>query len=97
MIAKRLFALFGREVTRIWFFTNELFFDSNVIFGFERFRMAREIAVGHTEQLFERTKIGRVIDHQHRHDAEPDPVIKSLVDILYDVFQIVVNRNYPEK
>ena len=93
MIAKRLFALFGRDVTRIWFFADELFFDRNVIFGFERFRMARKVAVGHTEQFFERTKIGRIIDHQHRHDAEPDPVIKSLVDILYDVFQIVLTQN----
>ena len=90
MVAKSLLALPGCDVTCIWFFSDELFFDEDIIFSLERFSMAREISVGYAEQFLQRVKIGRIIDHQHRHDAKSDPVIKSLVDILYDVFQMFV-------
>jgi hypothetical protein len=87
MGCKRGFSKFGRLVARVWLFADELLFNSDVCFRFKGFGMAGEIAVGDTKQFFERSEIGRLIDHQHRHDAEPDPVVKSLVDILDDVFQ----------
>jgi len=90
MVAERLFALFGCAVAGIRFFSDELFFDRDIIFCFKRFGMARKIAIGHTEQFFERIEIGGIVHHQHRHNAEPDAVIKSLVYILDDVFQMIL-------
>lgn len=91
MVAECLFSRFGCAVTGIWLFPDELFFDGDVIFRFECFGMACKISVGHAEQFFQRIKIGRIIDHQYRHNAKPDAVIESLVDILDDVFQRIVN------
>jgi len=90
MVAKCLFAMFGCAVTGIWFFSDELFFDGNIIFRFKCFGVACKISVGDAEQFLKRIKIGRIVDHQYRHNAEPDAVIKSLVDILDDVFQMFV-------
>ncbi len=87
MIAESLFSGFGCDVTRIRFFANELLFDGDVIFRFECLGVAREIAIGHAEQFLERIEIGRIVDHEHAHNAEPYAVVKSLIDILYDVFQ----------
>ena len=87
MIFKSLFAGFGCDITRIWFFADELFFDDDVIFGFKRFGMARKISIGNAEQFFEGIEISGIIDHQNRHDAQSDPVIKCLVYILDDVLQ----------
>lgn len=88
MVAECLFSGLCRDVTRIGLFADELLFDRDVILGLECLGMARQVAVGHAEQFLERREIGRIIDHQHAHDAEPDPVVESLVDILYDVFHL---------
>jgi hypothetical protein len=87
MVAERLFAFARGDVTRIGLFADELFFDPDVIFCLKRLGVACEIAIGDAEQFLERIEIGRFIDHQHTHDAQPDSVVKSLVDILDDVFQ----------
>lgn len=83
------FTGFGRFVARVWFFSDELFFDDDVIFGFERFGMAGEIAVGRAEQFLERTKVSRFVYRKHRHDAQTNPVIERFIDILDNVLQMV--------
>jgi len=92
MVLKGFSAISGRDVTCVWFFANELFFDDNVILGFQCFGMAREIAVGDAQQFLERIEIGGFIDHQHRHDAKADAMVESLVYILDDIFQFISCR-----
>lgn len=87
MVSESLFSCFGREIAGIGFFTDKLFFDGDVIFSFKRLGVARQIAIGYSEQFLECIEIGRIVDHQYAHNAEPYPVVKCLVDILDDVFQ----------
>jgi len=87
MGTESVFAGFSSFVTCIWLFADELLFDDNIIFRFKCLGVAGQVAIGNAEQFLERVEIGRIIDHQHRHDSEPDPVVKSLIDILDDVFQ----------
>ena len=85
MRLKRVFSGLGCLIACIGFLPDKLFFNSNVTFAFECLDMTREIAVGHTEQFLERAEISRLVDHQDRHDAKPDAVVKRLIDMLDDV------------
>jgi len=87
MIGERFFTFLGCDIRGVWLFADELFFDDNIIFGFQSFRMAGEISIGHAEQFFQHVEIGGIIHHQNRHNAEPDPMVESLINILDDVFQ----------
>jgi hypothetical protein len=87
MLCKSGLALLRGLVAGVWLFSDELLFHDDIIFSLQRLGMARKIAVGCAEQFLKRREIRRIVDYQHRHDAEPDPVIKGLVDILDDVFQ----------
>ena len=87
MICKGFFAILGCNVRGVWLFADELFLDDNIILCFQSFRMTGEISIGHAEQFFQHVEIGRIIHHQNRHNAEPDPMVESLIDILDDVFQ----------
>ena len=87
MLFKRLSAFFGSSIGRIWFFTDKLFLYDDVLFGLKRLGMAGQVTISDPKQLFERSKVGIVIDHQYRHDAESDTMIKGLVYILDDIFQ----------
>jgi len=78
---------FGGFVAGIRLFANELFFDHNVVLRFERLRMTCEITVGYAKKFPECGKVGRFVHHKHAHDAQPDPMVKSFVYILDDVFQ----------
>ena len=91
MFSKRFLPGSGRNVSCVWFFSNELFFDHNVIFAFQCFGMARKITVGNAEHFFQHIEISAFIDHQYRHDPQTNPVIESLIDILDDVLQNLVS------
>ena len=90
MFAESFSAQCRGDISGIWFSADKLFFNDNIFFGFQSFGVAGKIAVGDTQQFLQRGEVGVLIDHQHRHDAEPDPVIKSFIDILDDVLQAVV-------
>lgn len=90
MFAERLFAGLGRDVARVGFFADELLFNRDVTLGLERLGVAREVAVGHAEQFLERIEIGRIVDHEHTHDPEPNPVVERLIDILNNILQLSI-------
>lgn len=46
---------------------------------FQRPSVAGKVAVGEAEERFERCKVQALIDHEHRHDAEPGFAFKGFI------------------
>ena len=87
MFPKRFFSGGSRNVSCIGFFTNELLFNRDIIFGFQGFGMACKITVGYAQQFFKHIEIGTFVDHQYGHNPQTNSVIKGFIDILDDGFQ----------
>ena len=78
--AKCCNAVFG-----VGFFSDELLFDTDITFEFQRFDMRSEVAIGNAQEFFQRIEVGIFIDHQNRHHTQSYSVVESLVDIFLDV------------
>ncbi len=58
---------------------DETFFAADVAQVFEAAGMAGQVAVGEFEQRFHGREVHRLVGHQHRHDAQANLALESLV------------------
>ena len=72
----------GDGIARVRFSADESFFTSDVAQIFKAAGVAGKVAVGEFEQRLHRGEIHRLVGHQHRHDAEPDLALESLVQTV---------------
>ena len=82
-----------REVSGVWLLPDELLADLYVLLSLERLHVAGQVPVRYIEQLLQPREIGRLVHHEHRHDAEPHAVIECFVDMSEDVFHAVLRSN----
>lgn len=78
---KSPFTFAGGAVGGVGLSSHELFIDEDIVHFFQRLDVARQIAVGQVQQLLEGVEVNRIVDHQHRHDAQPHTAFKSLVKV----------------
>ena len=79
IFSKSAFAEFGGTVSGEWFFAHKFFANKYIIFFFQDRNMTCQIAIGERKQFFDGTKFYGVIDHEHGHDAEPNPIVEGFV------------------
>ena len=87
MIFESFFSFASCFITCVWFFTNKLFFYNDVAFTFKGFYVRSKVSISNTKKFLEHREIGTFIDHQNRHDAQSNTMVKGFVDILDEVFQ----------
>ena len=81
MIFEGRFAFRSSGIARIGLFSDELLRDEQVLFLLECLDMAGEIAVCNIQQLFERSEFHGIVDHEYRHDPQPDAMIEGFTDM----------------
>ncbi len=75
-------AVWGDGIAGIGFTTDEGFLHTDVVFFFEGFEVAGQVAVGQLQGIFECDEVDSLIDGQHGHDAQADAVFKSLIELI---------------
>ena len=87
MFLEGFLSIFGGDISGVGFLADELFFNHDIILGFQGFCMAGKVSIRYTKKFFEHVEVGTFVHHQDRHDAQSDTMVESFVDILDDVFQ----------
>ena len=83
MFLKLSFSKFCSAVSRIWLSPDKLLFHFNIGNLFQRFGMTRQVAIRDRKQFFQGLKIGILIHHQNRHNAQSNSVIKCFIYVIY--------------
>lgn len=82
MCRKRSPSQISDGITRVGFASDEFLFAADVAQLLKAAGVTGQVAVGEFEQRLHRGEVDRLVGHQHRHDAEPDLALKSLVQTI---------------
>lgn len=81
------------EVSGVRLLPHELLADFHVLLGLERLHVAGEVPVRHVEQFLQAGEVGRLVHHEHRHNAQPHAVVECFIDMSEDVFHACLRSN----
>lgn len=81
MLIKGLSSLKSSPKAGVGFFPEKLFLHLDVAFGFKSLYMACKVSIGNVKGFLHGAEVNPIVYHQHRHDAEPNPVLKVFIQV----------------
>ncbi len=96
MLFKSFSTLLGDSEAGIRLSADEGLLDAQVPGLFQSTRMPGQVAVAQVQQFFEGIEVHIIVDHQRRHDAEPNPALEGFIQFLEKIFHLDVDwfRSY---
>ncbi len=69
----------GNGIAGVGFLAHKLLFHGEVFGFFQCSNMTGNVSIAGVEHFLEGEKVNRIVDHQHRHNAESNSAFESLV------------------
>lgn len=81
MLAEEVTAVHRGFVGRVRLAADELFGDTDDFLLFQGFQVAGQVSVGYAEQFLQLVERQGFVDHERRHDPEPDAAFKYFLKV----------------